>query len=191
MKKSRIFLMILITLTFVISACGSDKYEAEAIDEEKDTCDVCSMAVPDNQHATQIVLEDGKVLKFDDLGCLFKWKDENGEDKIGAEFVRDYNSEEWLEIKDATFAYDSEFETPMAYGVYSFQDKADAEELIDKEGKGELMTADELAEHKWEMNMDMMDHGDHDEHDEHEDDNDHDEHDDHEEHDSHDDEDKE
>lgn len=159
-KKSHIFIMLIVAFSIVISACGTKEYQAEDIDEDTDTCEVCNMVVPDNEHATQIVLENEKVLKFDDLGCLYEWKSENGAEDIGAEFVRDYHTEEWIEIKDATFVYDEEFMTPMAYGVYSFADKEDAEALVDEEGKGELMEPSDLDNHHWKANKEMMDHGD-------------------------------
>src|SRR5699024_1834592 len=124
------------------------------------------MMVPDNQHATQIVTTVGKGLKFDDIGCLHEWKEDQGEDEIGAEFVRDYNTEEWIEVIDVTFAFHEDFMTPMAYGVYSFKDKADAEQLVAEEGKGEVLNPNALASHDWEMNMDHDDHHDHDDHDE-------------------------
>lgn len=159
MKKRYFLGMIMSTFLLVLAACGSgESYEAEAINENTDVCDVCAMMVPDNQHATQIVTTDGKVLKFDDIGCLHEWKENQGEDEIGAEFVRDFNTEEWIELKDATFAYHEDFMTPMAYGVYSFKDKSDAEQLIEEEGKGELLNPDTLASHEWEMNMDHDDH---------------------------------
>lgn len=184
MKKTTVFITLIAAFTLILSACGGGtKYEPEAINEETDVCEVCGMMVPNNQHATQIVLTDGKSLKFDDLGCLHEWKEDNDNDKIGAEFVRDYNTEEWIELKDATFVYHEEFMTPMAYGVYSFKDKADAEALIEEEGKGELLDAEALSNHKWEMNKEMMDHGDHGDHDEHDNHDDHDDDEDHDEHD--------
>src|SRR5699024_8797919 len=64
------------------------KYEPEAIDPNTDVCEVCAMAVADDQHATQIILENNRSLKFDDLGCLYNWLDENGEEDVGAQFVR-------------------------------------------------------------------------------------------------------
>lgn len=175
MKNSKLILLIMAAFTLILAACGGNdakNYEPEAINEETDTCEVCGMVVADNEHATQIITKDEKSLKFDDLGCLYEWKDENDEDDIGAEFVRDFNSSKWVQIKDATFVYHEDFETPMAYGVYSFADKADAEALIKDEGKGELLDADALAKHEWKMNMDNMEgHGEHgddmDEHDDH------------------------
>ena len=32
--------------------------------------------VMDNQFATEIILENGKALKFDDIGCMYKWMDD-------------------------------------------------------------------------------------------------------------------
>src|SRR5699024_11275165 len=96
------------------------------------------------------------------------------------EFALNYQNKQWNEIKHATFVYDEEFMTPMAYGVYSFADKEDAEALVDEEGKGEIMEPSDLDNHHWEANEEMMDHGDdHDDHDGHgDDDHDADDHDD-------------
>lgn len=186
MKKRNIFLLMLIFLLTVLAACGNDStngedasnngeaeelaYTPEDI-QETDVCEVCAMAVPDDEHATQIVLTNDRALKFDDIGCLHQWKEENGEDDIGAEFVRDYHTEEWIQLKDATFVYDEEIMTPMAYGIISFKDSKDAEAYIETEGLGEILDVNDLASHHWERNMDMMDHHDHD-HDHHHDDND-------------------
>lgn len=212
MKKSNVFLVVLAALMLVLAACGGDAgsdkdatdgkdtnqevAENDATDDkvytpedikDTDVCEVCAMSVPDNQHATQIILKNEKSLKFDDLGCLHEWKDENGEDDIGAEFVRDFHTEEWIEIKDATFVYDEEIETPMAYGVISFKNADEAEAYIDEHGKGVVMDAAALASHEWKMNMDMMNHDGHD----HGDDDGHDHHGDHDEHGDHDDHDEE
>lgn len=187
MRKWNLFLVFTIVAVMMLAACGSDTtdesedgntdgdaaeteelaYTPEEI-QDTDVCEVCGMAVPQDQHATQIILENERSLKFDDIGCLVEWKDENGEDDIGAEFVRDFNTEEWIQIKNTTFVYDSEIMTPMAYGIISFADEADAESFIEAEGKGEILTADSLASHHWERNMDMMQHHmDHDEHEDH------------------------
>lgn len=186
MKKRNLLLLIFVLLISVLAACGNDSETEDASSENGDTeelaytpeeiqdtdvCEVCAMAVPQDQHATQIVLTNDRALKFDDIGCLYEWKEKNGEDDIGAEFVRDFHTEEWIQIKDATFVYDSEIMTPMAYGIISFADKKDAENFVEEEGKGEILTADNLANHHWERNMEMMqkmkeqhghDHGDHD-----------------------------
>src|SRR5699024_3071923 len=144
MKRWKIFLILTIVVGMMLAACGSDNidelgdgnaddsaeteelaYTPEEI-EDTDVCEICAMAVPQDQHATQIILENERSLKFDDLGCLVEWKEENGEENIGAEFVRDFHNEDWIQIKNSTFVYDSEIMTPMAYGIISFEDEADA-----------------------------------------------------------------
>lgn len=135
------------------------KYPAKEIDADTDVCAICAMALADNQHATQIVLKNDRVLTFDDLGCLYQWIEDNGEEDIGAKYVRDFHSQEWLLMDQATYVFDEHIETPMAYGVISFKDADEAKIHIEKEATGELLSVDQLADHKWEMM-----HHDHDHH---------------------------
>jgi len=163
MRKKFGVLAVLIGVVVMLAACGGEKYEAQAINEETDVCVICKMAIKDDQFATQIITKDGQSLKFDDIGCLNTWKTENGTDTIGAAFVRDYDSKQWIRYEKAYYAYDSSYQTPMAYGIVSFEKEADAKAFIAEQGKGKLMTADELANHSWEVNRDMMEGmGDHD-----------------------------
>ena len=187
MKKFTVFISVSAVLLLILAACSSNddgqsnteevdakettalEYEPEDINADSDVCEVCAMAVADDQHATQIILENGRSLKFDDLGCLYEWLEENDEDEVGAKFVRDFDTEEWVLVEDATYIFDEEIETPMAYGIISFKEKTDAEKYIEDNGFGELLTANDLDDHKWEM-MDHdhdhghHDHGDHDDH---------------------------
>src|SRR5690625_7574040 len=96
------------------------------------------MAVADDQFATQIVLENDRALKFDDLGCLYEWLEENGTDEVGAKFVRDFNTKEWIQLEEATYVFDEAIETPMAYGVISFKNSEDAEQYVKDNGLGEI-----------------------------------------------------
>ncbi|MFF2479650.1 nitrous oxide reductase accessory protein NosL [Paenibacillus sp. NPDC058071] len=162
--KARISASIMVFVAILmLTACGGEKVEPQAINEETDVCVICKMAVKDDQFATQIVTKDGQSLKFDDIGCLNTWKKENGTDTIGAAFVRDYNSKQWIRYEKAYYAYDSSYKTPMAYGIVSFESEQEAQAFIHEQGAGQLMTADDLATHTWEVNRDMMkmDGGDH------------------------------
>ncbi|RAR41149.1 MULTISPECIES: nitrous oxide reductase accessory protein NosL [unclassified Paenibacillus] len=159
MRKGIQLTLIMVAILMILSACGGEKYEPQAINENTDVCVICKMAVKDDQYATQIITKDGQSLKFDDIGCLNTWKKENGTDTIGAEFVRDFNSKQWLRYEKAYYAYDPSYQTPMAYGIVSFEQEADATAYIEEQGKGKLMTAEDLANHSWEVNRDMMDMG--------------------------------
>ncbi|MFS0821702.1 nitrous oxide reductase accessory protein NosL [Bacillus sp. 1P02SD] len=145
-----------IGFVLLIAACGNDEVQPVDINEETDTCEVCNMAVVDNQYATQIVLENGKSMVFDDVGCMYEWIGTNPNEKIAAEFVRDYNDKEWILVDDATYVYNQSVKTPMAYNVISFKDKASAEEFVTENEGSTLMTTDELSDHDWEQNHDMM-----------------------------------
>ncbi|WHX50696.1 nitrous oxide reductase accessory protein NosL [Paenibacillus woosongensis] len=157
MKKWSLAIVIMLAFTFLVG-CGQNKYAAQAINEDVDVCAVCNMQVKDDAFATQIVTKDGKSLKFDDLGCMNTWKQENGTDNIGMDYVRDYNDKEWVEFSKATYVYDASIRTPMAYGIVSFKDKSAAEAFIKEQGVGQILTANELANHTWQQSQDMMHH---------------------------------
>ena len=91
----------------LLAACGNEEVQPVDINEATDTCEVCNMAVVNNQHATQIILENGKSYVFDDVGCMYEWLGNNENEKIAAEFVRDYNDKEWILVDDATLCLQS------------------------------------------------------------------------------------
>ncbi|WP_214629481.1 nitrous oxide reductase accessory protein NosL [Paenibacillus agaridevorans] len=157
MNKKISLLALALVFVLTLAACGGEKYEAQAINEETDVCVICKMAIKDDQYATQIITKEGQSLKFDDIGCLNTWKKENGTETIGAAFVRDFDSKQWLRYEKAYYAYDPTFQTPMAYGIVSFEKEEDAKAYIAEQGKGTLMSADDLASHSWAVNHEMMD----------------------------------
>ncbi|AIG24996.1 nitrous-oxide reductase [Brevibacillus laterosporus] len=158
MKKTHMIWASITLVSALMTGCGGQSAQPVAINESVDKCDICNMQIADDHNATEIILKDGKALKFDDIGDLFAWIKKNGTEKIDVKFVRDYHTKEWMNLNDATFAYDKEFKTPMAYGVYSFKDKQSAEAFVKEQGKGQILTAEQLNSHNWEMNMDQMEH---------------------------------
>lgn len=159
MKKRTFLYTALAAVSIVMSAglvgCGSDP-KPVAVDEQVDKCAVCNMAVKNDQFAVELLQKNGKSLKFDDLGCLFQWTTQNGVDQVEAQFVRDYKTQEWVKLDEATYIFDKNIKTPMAYNVISFKNKSDAQAFLDKQGHGELLTYQELMKHVWERNKDMM-----------------------------------
>ncbi|MFC3886275.1 nitrous oxide reductase accessory protein NosL [Bacillus songklensis] len=154
MKWKSLLCSLLFIVVFALAGCNQKDVQPVAIDEKTDKCAICNMSVMDNQFATEVVLENGKALKFDDIGCMYNWMAENKDEKLLAKFVRDYDTKEWVELEKATFVHDKSIKTPMAYNVVSFSDKKEAEQYI-SEHQGELLTYDQLQQHKWEMNHDM------------------------------------
>lgn len=149
MRKVIILLITILLLAACSQGEGEKVLEAKDVNEGVDRCDVCNMLVPNDYNATQIVLSDGRSLMFDDIGCMVKWEEENGLDDVNVRYVRDYHTQEWIIFDEATFAYDYSFRTPMAYGVYSFASKADAEKFVEEQGKGVVLSYSELQNHSW------------------------------------------
>lgn len=156
LKHLNIMMLVLVVL-LLASACGTKEYKPQEINEETDKCVICNMSVKDDPYATQIITKDGQSLKFDDIGCMNEWKLQNGTETVGAEFVRDHNSGNWIKYEKAFYAYDATFVTPMAYGIIAFENQASAQAYIDEQGMGQLLSSDELKDHKWEVNREMMD----------------------------------
>jgi copper chaperone NosL len=155
MEKMRMnrtwMLLILSVLTLIIaSGCGEKEYKPVAVKEGVDKCEVCQMLIKDDHNATEIILKDGKALKFDDIGDMFVWLKEHGRDDTGAVYVRDYKTKEWIELDKATYVYDKSNKTPMSFGVFSFKSEADADSFIKEKGTGHKMTAKDLDSHDWQ-----------------------------------------
>ncbi|GGK27021.1 hypothetical protein GCM10010965_19750 [Caldalkalibacillus thermarum] len=155
MKKA-VLVLSLLALILVTAACQEKELPQPQAITELDQCEVCHMMVPDDYNTTQIILENGRVLKFDDIGCMFEWEKTHGDDDIAVRYVRDYLTEEWIVLEEAVFAYDSSFVTAMAYNVLSFKHQDEAEQFIEEQGTGVLLTVDDLYNHHWERNMEMM-----------------------------------
>lgn len=157
MSKKLILTILMIGLVVLAAAaCGDKEYEAEAIHEDVDKCDICNMQVVDDGFATQLITEEGKVYKFDDIGCMNEWMKKNSGEEVAIQFVRDHNTEEWIKMDNAYYAYDPSFKTPMAYGLVSFKEKEEAQKFINEQGKGVLLESSDLAAHTWERNMGNM-----------------------------------
>ncbi|MCG5026931.1 nitrous oxide reductase accessory protein NosL [Anoxybacillus flavithermus] len=154
MKAKGIWLAIFALMVVVITGC-SQKVEPVAIDEKNDKCAFCHMAVGNNQFATELVLKNGKVLKFDDIGCMYRWMKEHENETVEAMFVRDYETNDWMEAGKATYVYDQTIRTPMAYNVISFKDEDKAKKFVEQHG-GTVLTYSELDRHTWERNKEMM-----------------------------------
>lgn len=155
--KKVMFVLLMMSLAVVLISCTEKSYDAVAVDTNVDKCAICNMQVSDDQFSAQLTTEDGQNFKFDDIGCMFKWKKSNPSIKIGAAYVRDFNDNDWINIKKATYVYDASFQSPMAYGVYAFKNTTTAESFLMEQGKGVVITAAEIDNHDWKQNMDGMD----------------------------------
>ncbi|RAK18398.1 copper chaperone NosL [Anoxybacillus vitaminiphilus] len=122
----------MISLLFLTACSREVSIEPEEINPDIDVCVVCNMSITEKNYATEMIMKDGEIYKFDDIGCMMEYMHKHGEEKesIAAKYVRDVNSGKWIKLEDAYYAYHKEFWTPMAYGVVSFAKKEDAEKFV-------------------------------------------------------------
>ncbi|WP_017378599.1 nitrous oxide reductase accessory protein NosL [Paenisporosarcina sp. TG-14] len=136
-------------VVLILSGCGSKDMSPRAIQPEVDTCAVCNMSITHEEFAAQAILTNGDKLIFDDLGCLVQYVLDKQESEIGASYIKDYESNEWIDTTKASFVYHKDFWTPMTYGVLAFESEQRAVQFIKNEGQGKLLTQQDLQEHKW------------------------------------------
>ncbi len=109
------------------------------INWDRDMCDRCVMVLSDRKNTVQLKHPSTKkVYKFDDIGCMALWFDEEKiEFRDSAEiWITDAISGEWCDARAAF--YTSQNVTPMAFGFSAYKLK----ESI-KAGE-EILTYDEV-----------------------------------------------
>lgn len=81
---------------------------------DKTACAHCRMHIGEPAFAAQLQTEDGRVLDFDDPGCLFELVDKQ-QPAIRAAYFRHVDEDRWLPRDGAGFVERSP--TPMGYGL--------------------------------------------------------------------------
>lgn len=139
----------LILSVVLLTACGDEAYEPREVNPETDVCQICNMSVTHVDFAAQAVLKNKDIEVFDDLGCLMEYIEQNGEDEIGAAYIRDMNSNNWLNIKEATYVYSPDYWTPMNYGVLAFATEEEAKAYMEENPGGRIVPYEELLDFNW------------------------------------------
>ncbi len=114
-------------LAFMLLGCGASKIEPVEIFPE-DNCAQCRMAVSEVQFASEIIDMHGEVYKFDDLGCMLKFRNKRSDLKINATFLKDYETKEWIPYERAVIVKTG-IETPMGSGKVAFANQARAKAI--------------------------------------------------------------
>jgi hypothetical protein len=81
---------------------------------DKEACAHCHMQIGDPRLAAQAQLADGRVLDFDDPGCLITWLESSGE-QPRAVWLRAFHEDRWLSRASAAFVEVGD--TPMGFGL--------------------------------------------------------------------------
>jgi len=146
MKK---WVMMILLCCGVLWGCSEKTYEPREIVSETDVCKICNMSIVHNAYAGQIALKNGDYEIFDDIGCLMEYIASNGDEEIGAAYIKDASKNEWIDVFEAVYVYNKEYWTPMNYGVVAFDTKQAAQEWMTQEGEGKLLHYKDLHNFNW------------------------------------------
>jgi copper chaperone NosL len=117
-------------LLVIFLGCGSSDIKPVDIYAE-DMCSHCRMAISDQRFASEIITVAGEVFKFDDIGCMERFKEKSSDLKIVATFVKDYETKNWITHERSTIVQTS-IKTPMSSGKVALADSARAKKFLDK-----------------------------------------------------------
>ncbi|MBW7651736.1 nitrous oxide reductase accessory protein NosL [Anoxybacillus sp. ST4] len=140
-----------------------DVFEKAAMAEpdENTVCVFCNMKVYPKEHelgkfTAKSATENGDVLFFDDIGCLFNYERDHGE--AAKKYVRDYNTLEWIELQNATVVK-ADIKTPMNYGYAFFAKKEDADKFVSEQPGAMIVSwedVDKVAHERYMKKKQMM-----------------------------------
>jgi copper chaperone NosL len=126
MLKLKLFLSMLIIFSFL----GCDKKVETGpakINWDRDMCDRCVMVLSDRKNSVQLKDKTiNKVYKFDDIGCMVLWFDEEkiAFKDIAEIWITDALTGEWINAREAF--YTAQNVTPMAFGFSAYKLKESA-----------------------------------------------------------------
>ncbi|MFM9945441.1 MAG: nitrous oxide reductase accessory protein NosL, partial [Bacteroidia bacterium] len=130
-SKSKVSVFMMIAFILGMNSCVSN--QPEPIVLNRDNCEFCKMTITDSRFGCELITSKGRFYKFDDIGCLLRYKVENKKTKYLAFFVNDYSSTNTLiDAETAIFIESSEFKSPMGGNIAAFNDKNKALSIAKK-----------------------------------------------------------
>jgi len=109
-----------------VLACGPGTPRPIAYGAEP--CTHCHMTISDPRFVAEAVLTTGKVLAFDDIGCLATWLG-TAQEPVETVWVASFTDQEWLRAEEATFLRTDSLRTPMASGLIALSTPAEGDSL--------------------------------------------------------------
>jgi len=114
-------------LILTLAGCASSGLRPVDIFPE-DMCANCRMAISDERFASEIITHEEEAFKFDDLGCMLKFRVKRNDIQIAATFLKDYDTREWIPYERATII-ETDLDTPMASGKVAFAEAKRAQAI--------------------------------------------------------------
>ena len=134
MLKYRSSYILLLLILLVFQSCKTDY---EPINYGQDECDFCRMLITDKRFGSEIINDKGKVLKFDEVGCMIEYaiaKNYIG-DTSQRFLVTDLSEPEtFINATSALFIENENFRSPMGLNVCAFGDEAASQKFLSENG---------------------------------------------------------
>lgn len=142
-----------------------DENTHEPIEPTEDTvCAICNMKVYGKDHemgvfSGQGIIQDGKTVFFDDVGCIMNYDNAKGS-ALQTQWVRDYETLEWTETSEA-IPVKTDLKSPMKWGYVFFDSEEKAEKFIEENGDlnpaiADWKEIDTMAAERYQKKMDAM-----------------------------------
>ena len=128
----RTFLLLILLAVSCSNDNGSGPVD---ITYGEDICERCKMIISEERYSSQLILENGKFLNFDDIGGMIIYVSENNiSPQISKIYVKDFNTMDWLDSENAVFVEAKKIKTPMGFGIIAFSDMDKANQFILDDG---------------------------------------------------------
>ncbi len=140
-------LVIAVLLGLFAAACATAEANSgpPEINFGRDICVQCGMIIDDARFAAAYRLDDGTEKTFDDVGGLILQGRETEELDTASEiWVADFETEEWLDARQAHYVPTLAVASPMGHGLLAFGDAARAARFA-SDIDGEAITWDLAA----------------------------------------------
>lgn len=125
----------LLLIAFFLMGCSSSTNldEPPEILYGQDVCEECGMIINEERFAASYVTESEEIRRFDDVGGMLLYDQKHQED-VRVYWVHDFDTEEWIDAKDAVFVLDEGLITPMGWGLAPFATQEQAETYMAENG---------------------------------------------------------
>lgn len=141
MIKSNGVAIVAITMLVFISSCSR---QAAEIQLNKDNCSYCEMTISDIRFATELMNQNGKAYKFDDLSCMLKFmkdrKDEHFPDIMASDYLA---PNQLIDVKGKYILKGEDLKSPMGGNCAVFS-QLDSAKLYAGRMELEFVTFEEL-----------------------------------------------
>lgn len=133
MKIKKNSTMAVATLALLLlSSCSRQPQE---ININKDNCSYCEMTISDMRFGAELLTDKGRVYKFDDLSCMFRFKKEQKDVKFSDQYVADYlHPNELVKLERTHVVKGENVGSPMGGNMAAFSLKDSAEVYADRIG---------------------------------------------------------